>query len=60
MTPEEKERYTLKQIKAGNWRVVRNRARARKLRNRGEGIAWNTVVDAWVWDWQYRVNRPRA
>lgn len=60
MNYEEKELYTLKMLKAGHWRMVRNPRRARKLMKRGEGIAWNSCVNAWVWDWQYRVARTAS
>lgn len=57
MTSEEIEKYTLKMVREKKWRVVRNPKRAKKLRNRGEGIAWKDCVHGWIWDYEYRVNR---
>lgn len=57
MNTEELATYTSKRLLLGQWRVVRNRRRARVLLKRGEGVAWNSSVNAWVWDWQYRVRR---
>ena len=59
MDYEAKAKYTQRMLTAGNWRIVRNKRREKVLRSRGEGIAWNSCVNAWVWDWQYRVNRVR-
>ena len=34
----------------GKWRFVKNAARARKLRNRGEFVYWNVEQKAWLWE----------
>lgn len=57
MNFEEKEAYTLRMVREKKWRIVLNSRRAKKLRDRGEGIAWNSCINGWVWDWQYRVKR---
>lgn len=31
------------------WRLVRNRRRAKKLRKRGEPICWSSENDCWAW-----------
>jgi hypothetical protein len=57
MTDSEVEMYTLKMINSGKWRAVRHPRRRRKLLNRGEGIVWSVVMNAWVWDWEFRQKR---
>lgn len=40
------------------WRLVRNRRRARKLHKRGEPIQWSPENDCWAW--MKMVVRPPA
>jgi len=57
MKGDELEECTLRMVRDKKWRVVRNAKRAKKLRNRGEGIKWCPIVSGWIWEWEYRVGR---
>ena len=46
----DKRHNTMAAINSGKLRVVRNAKRRKKLLSRGEGIAWEPLVRAWVWE----------